>query len=40
MMELSRIWICGSISEVVRADHLTSFFVSDGAPDNRAGESN
>jgi hypothetical protein len=29
------------MSEVVRADHLTSFFVADGGgPDNRAGEGN
>ncbi|MGW4412398.1 hypothetical protein ACWEJ6_50960 [Nonomuraea sp. NPDC004702] len=40
MTDLSQIWICGSMSEVIRADHLTGLFVSDGAPDNRAGESN
>lgn len=38
MLPLSQIWICGSMSEIVRADHLTSLFVSHGSPDNRAGE--
>jgi hypothetical protein len=28
------------MSELVRADQLTSLFVSDGAPDNRTGEDN
>ncbi|WP_433513751.1 hypothetical protein ACQP2T_61100 [Nonomuraea sp. CA-143628] len=28
------------MSEVARADHITSFFASGGTPDNRAGENN
>lgn len=28
------------MSEIIRADHLTSLFVSDGLPDNRAAETN
>ncbi|WP_329081312.1 hypothetical protein [Streptosporangium sp. NBC_01469] len=39
MADFPHIWI-GAYSEVVRADCVTSFFVSDGQPDNRAGESN
>ncbi|MFI6802160.1 hypothetical protein [Streptosporangium canum] len=38
MADFPHIWIC-AYSEVVRADCVTSFFVSDGNPDNRAGES-
>ncbi|GAA4235587.1 hypothetical protein FHR32_007712 [Streptosporangium album] len=39
MADFPHIWIC-AYTEVVRADCVISFFVSDGNPDNRAGESN
>ncbi|WP_143227483.1 hypothetical protein [Actinomadura mexicana] len=38
MPALSHVWICASMSEVIRADRLISLFVSDGSPDNRAAE--
>ncbi|RMI42082.1 hypothetical protein EBO15_20745 [Actinomadura harenae] len=34
---MTQIWIC-SMSEVVRADQVTSLFVSSGPPDNRLDE--
>ncbi|MFC3985198.1 hypothetical protein [Streptosporangium jomthongense] len=38
MAEFPHVWIC-AYSEVVRADRVTSFFVSDEGPDLRAAES-
>ena len=39
MTSLSQIWLCG-LSEVIRADHVTSLFVADGTGRGRASESN
>lgn len=40
VLPMSRIWICASMSKIIRADHLTALFVSDGSPDYRAAETN